>query len=53
MLDLAESDATQALFARLGSFHHLVFTAGETLQLGNLATTDVDAARRFFARRKE
>jgi NAD(P)-dependent dehydrogenase (short-subunit alcohol dehydrogenase family) len=34
--------------ARLGSFDHLVFTAGETLQLGNLATTDVDAARRFL-----
>jgi NAD(P)-dependent dehydrogenase (short-subunit alcohol dehydrogenase family) len=51
VLDLAESDATQAMFARLGSFDHLVFTAGETLQLGNLTTTDVDAARRFFALR--
>jgi NAD(P)-dependent dehydrogenase (short-subunit alcohol dehydrogenase family) len=48
VLDLADHDATQALFARLGSFDHLVFTAGETLQLGTLATTDVDAARRFF-----
>ena len=26
------------LFARLGSFDHLVFTAGKTLQLGSLAT---------------
>jgi NAD(P)-dependent dehydrogenase (short-subunit alcohol dehydrogenase family) len=51
VLDLADADATQALFARLGSFDHLVFTAGETLQLGSLATTDVDAARRFFALR--
>jgi NAD(P)-dependent dehydrogenase (short-subunit alcohol dehydrogenase family) len=51
VLDLAASDATQALFARLGSFDHLVFTAGETLQLGSLATTDVDAARRFFGLR--
>jgi NAD(P)-dependent dehydrogenase (short-subunit alcohol dehydrogenase family) len=51
VLDLADSDATQALFARLGSFDHLVFTAGETLQLGSLATTDVDAARRFFTLR--
>jgi NAD(P)-dependent dehydrogenase (short-subunit alcohol dehydrogenase family) len=47
-LDVADSEATQALFARLGSFDHLVFTAGETLQLGPLATTDLDAARRFF-----
>jgi len=30
VLDLADSDATQALFARLGGFDHLVFTAGET-----------------------
>src|SRR5580658_755089 len=51
VLDLADSDATQALFARLGGFDHLVFTAGETLQLGSLATTDVDAARRFFTLR--
>jgi NAD(P)-dependent dehydrogenase (short-subunit alcohol dehydrogenase family) len=49
--DLADSDAAQALFARLGSFDHLVFTAGETLQLGPLATTDGDAAHRFFALR--
>ena len=48
VLDLVDTGATQALFARLGSFDHLVFTAGETLQLGSLATTDVDAARRFF-----
>ena len=51
VLDLADGDATQALFARLGSFDHLVFTAGETLQLGSLATTDVDTARRFFTLR--
>jgi NAD(P)-dependent dehydrogenase (short-subunit alcohol dehydrogenase family) len=51
VLDLADSDATQALFARLGSFDHLVFTAGETLKLGPLATTDLDAARRFFTLR--
>ena len=51
VLDLADNDATQALFARLGGFDHLVFTAGETLQLGSLADTDVDAARRFFTLR--
>ena len=51
VLDLADWDATQALFARLGSFDHLVFTAGETLQLGSLATTDVDTAHRFFTLR--
>jgi NAD(P)-dependent dehydrogenase (short-subunit alcohol dehydrogenase family) len=33
-LDLADETAVQALFATLGDFDHLVFTAGETLQLG-------------------
>jgi NAD(P)-dependent dehydrogenase (short-subunit alcohol dehydrogenase family) len=51
VLNLADGDATQALFARLRSFDHLVFTAGETLQLGPLATTDVDAAHRFLTLR--
>ena len=50
-LDLSDADAVQALFARLGAFDHLVFTAGETLQLGKLADTDVDVARRFFGLR--
>jgi len=48
VVDLADDAAVQALFARLGDFDHLVFTAGETLQLGSLASTDVEAARRFF-----
>src|ERR1700729_752813 len=51
VLDLTDSRATQALFAQLGGFDHLVFTAGETLQLGRLADTDVDAAHRFFTLR--
>jgi NAD(P)-dependent dehydrogenase (short-subunit alcohol dehydrogenase family) len=51
VLDLADGEAMQALFARLDSFDHLVFTAGEPLQLGSLATTDLEAARRFFALR--
>jgi NAD(P)-dependent dehydrogenase (short-subunit alcohol dehydrogenase family) len=51
VLDLADREATQRLFAQLGSFDHLVFTAGETLQLGSLATTDIDAAYRFFTLR--
>ncbi|MGC2224718.1 MAG: SDR family oxidoreductase [Methylocella sp.] len=50
-LDLADEAAVQALFAMLGSFDHLVFTAGEALQLGSLASTDVEAARSFFGLR--
>jgi len=51
VLDLADEAAVQALFASLGGFDHLVFTAGETLQLGSLTSTDVEAARRFFGLR--
>jgi NAD(P)-dependent dehydrogenase (short-subunit alcohol dehydrogenase family) len=51
VLDLADETAVQALFAQLGGFDHLVFTAGETLQLGSLASTDVETARRFFGLR--
>ena len=38
VLDLVDSDATQALFARLGSFDHLVFTAGEMPIQGDTVT---------------
>ena len=48
VVDLADPDAIQKLFARLGNFDHLVFTAGETLRLGSLTSKDVDAARRAF-----
>jgi NAD(P)-dependent dehydrogenase (short-subunit alcohol dehydrogenase family) len=46
--NLADEAAVRALFADLGGFDHLVFTAGEALQLGSLASTDVTAARGFF-----
>jgi NAD(P)-dependent dehydrogenase (short-subunit alcohol dehydrogenase family) len=48
VVDLTEAAAVEALFARIGTFDHMVFTAGETLQLGPLATTDLATARRFF-----
>jgi NAD(P)-dependent dehydrogenase (short-subunit alcohol dehydrogenase family) len=47
-VDLTDATAVQALFGRIGAFDHLVFTAGETLQLGPLATTDLGTAHRFF-----
>jgi NAD(P)-dependent dehydrogenase (short-subunit alcohol dehydrogenase family) len=48
VVDLTDADAMQKLFARLGSFDHLVFTAGKTLQLGSLASMDVGTARHAF-----
>jgi NAD(P)-dependent dehydrogenase (short-subunit alcohol dehydrogenase family) len=50
-LDLTDEPAVRALFAGLGRFDHLVFTAGESLQLDRLASTEVEAARRFFGLR--
>jgi NAD(P)-dependent dehydrogenase (short-subunit alcohol dehydrogenase family) len=47
-VDLTDAAAVEALFARIGGFDHLVFTAGESLHLGSLAETDLDTARRFF-----
>jgi NAD(P)-dependent dehydrogenase (short-subunit alcohol dehydrogenase family) len=47
-VDLGDEAAIKALFARLGQFDHLVFTAGENLNLGPLADTDIAAARGFF-----
>jgi NAD(P)-dependent dehydrogenase (short-subunit alcohol dehydrogenase family) len=48
VIDLTAHDAVRALFARVGAFDHLVFTAGEALQLGTLASMEVEAAHRFF-----
>ena len=47
-LDLRDEAAMQALFAEIGPFDHLVYTAGEALQLGALAQTDLVQARSFF-----
>ena len=47
-LDLANEGQLQAFFAKVGDFDHLVFTAGDALQIGELATTDLAAVRRAF-----
>jgi len=39
-LDLTDEPAVRALFAELGNIDHLVFTAGENLQLDRLANTE-------------
>jgi NAD(P)-dependent dehydrogenase (short-subunit alcohol dehydrogenase family) len=47
-VDLRSEPAVRALFERLGSIDHLVFTAGEELVLGRLAELGLDKARQFF-----
>ena len=48
VLDLHDEAAVRAFFARTGAFDHLVFTAGETLQLALLKDVSLESARRFF-----
>ncbi len=47
-LNLSDEEAVETLFANLGAFDHLVFTAGDSLHLQDLATTDLNQARRAF-----
>jgi NAD(P)-dependent dehydrogenase (short-subunit alcohol dehydrogenase family) len=47
-LDLSSERDIQNLFRKIGDFDHLVFTAGDTLQLNELAATDLTKARRAF-----
>src|ERR1700741_2122200 len=47
-VNVSDEGAVAAFFAKLGSFDHLVFTAGDTLQLRVLATTDLQQVRRAF-----
>jgi NAD(P)-dependent dehydrogenase (short-subunit alcohol dehydrogenase family) len=45
-LDLSDEQAVETLFTKLGAFDH--FTAGDSLHLHDLATTDLKQARRAF-----
>jgi NAD(P)-dependent dehydrogenase (short-subunit alcohol dehydrogenase family) len=47
-VDVSDERAVASFFARLGAFDHLVFTAGDSLDLHNLAATDLQQARRAF-----
>ena len=47
-VDVSDEKAVESLFANLGAFDHLVFTAGDSLQLHELADTDLKQARRAF-----
>ena len=47
-VDLTDEQQVQNLFTKTGPFDHLVFTAGESLHLGNLVDTKLEDARKFF-----
>ena len=47
-VDGSDERAIATFFTKLGTFDHLVLTAGDSLQLQELASTDLQQARRAF-----
>jgi NAD(P)-dependent dehydrogenase (short-subunit alcohol dehydrogenase family) len=47
-VDVSDERAIESFFTNLGAFDHLVFTAGDSLQLHELADTDLKQARHAF-----
>src|SRR6202161_323381 len=47
-LDLSKERDIQNFFEKIGDVDHLVFTAGDTLQLNELIETDLTKARQAF-----
>jgi len=48
VVDLNDAASVGELFATIGDFDHLAYTAGDSLLIGELANTDVNAARKAF-----
>jgi NAD(P)-dependent dehydrogenase (short-subunit alcohol dehydrogenase family) len=47
-VDVSDERALETFFSKLGTFDHLVFTAGDSLHLHDLAATDLQQARHAF-----
>jgi NAD(P)-dependent dehydrogenase (short-subunit alcohol dehydrogenase family) len=47
-VDVSDEGAVESFFKKLGAFDHLVFTAGDSLHVHELALTDLKQARRAF-----
>ncbi len=47
-VDLSKEQNIEAFFNQNGKFDHLLYTAGENLNLSNLSTTDLSRAKEFF-----
>jgi NAD(P)-dependent dehydrogenase (short-subunit alcohol dehydrogenase family) len=47
-VDLGKEENIRQFFEKAGSFDHLVYTAGENLQLSEIAHTDIPKARDYF-----
>src|SRR6266436_2611973 len=47
-VDVSDERAVATFFSKLGTFDHLVFPAGDSLQLHDLESTDLQQARHAF-----
>jgi NAD(P)-dependent dehydrogenase (short-subunit alcohol dehydrogenase family) len=47
-IDVTDESQVKNLFEKIGSFDHLIFTAGENLILGNVEDTSLEDARNYF-----
>jgi NAD(P)-dependent dehydrogenase (short-subunit alcohol dehydrogenase family) len=47
-VDLSKEENIKNFFAKNGNFDHLVYSAGENLNLKNIDDTDVEQAKQFF-----
>ena len=47
-IDVSDEGAVESFFVNFGAFDHLIFTAGDSLQLHELADTDLKQARHAF-----
>src|SRR6202040_584698 len=47
-VDVFDEKSVESFFTNIGAFDHLVFTAGDSLQLHELADTDLKQARHAF-----
>jgi NAD(P)-dependent dehydrogenase (short-subunit alcohol dehydrogenase family) len=48
VLDISQEAGVADFFSRVGEFDHLAVTAGESLELGEFRTADLERARQFF-----
>jgi NAD(P)-dependent dehydrogenase (short-subunit alcohol dehydrogenase family) len=48
VVDASDEGAVESFFTKLGAFDHLVFTAGDSLRVNDLASTDLKQARGAF-----
>ena len=47
-VDISDEQQAEDLFKKIGEFDHLIFSAGETLQISNLTDVNIEESRKFF-----